>query len=592
VDSSFQSLPSLEQEKINATRRAEILHRVITLISSGLDLEPLLSKILESAMTLIRATRGTIGLVTKRNEEPIIRTVAVYNMPPNELGAEMKRGEGLAGRVLEEGKTIHLGRYGELDRPTIPEFAEHPVIGVPIRWGGEVIGFFGIGADPPFRFSTDDVENLELFSQYAAVAIHTADLFNESQSGLGQIRLLYETSQRISLARDVNEVIIAYLDQVAKFGHYNCNVCLYDFDAQGNRCAVIVHSQWSAENGSRRLDERVPYSRDALDPPLDAGIAVTIADVRNDARVPPSLRDSQVESGRLALAMIPLMVRERRIGLVVLSAPGTHEWEEAGLWAYQATAAQLAAVLDSRLQQDLSYERGRQLAILQERQRLARELHDSVTQLIFGNMLIAQSVAPAWRRDPTEGEQRIERLLELSQTALRELRALLFELRPASESGNAAQPSALTGVERVHRFGLPEALRLLANDYSHLDMRVSMDARDFGASPVPTVQNVAAEESLYRVAQEALSNVIKHARAKTVVLQLSGNQREGIRLLVQDDGIGLSPDQDEEQTARHGLGLHTMRERVEALGGTLRIISEPGRGAAIEARVPADEEIL
>lgn len=590
MDSTVQSQFHSEQENIISTRRAEILHRVITLISSGLELEPLLNKILDNAVTLIRATRGTIGLVVKRNEESFIRTVAVYNMPPNELGAEMKRGAGLAGRVLDEDRTINLGRYGDLHQPTIPEFAEHPVIGVPIRWGGEMIGFFGIGADPPFRFSAEDAETLEIFAQYAAIAIHTADLFEESQSGLDQIRLLYETSQRISLALDVNEVIAAYLDQVSRFGHYICNLCLYDFDEQGNRCAVVIHSQWSAENGSRRLDERVPYSRDALDPPLDAGTTITIADVRNDPRVPPSLRDSQVESGRLALAMIPLMARDRRIGLVVLSAPGTHEWEEASLWAYQATAAQLAAVLDSRLQQDLLYERGRQLAILQERQRLARELHDSVTQLIFGNMLIAQSIAPAWRRDPNEGEQRISRLLELSQTALRELRALLFELRPASESASANQSSALTGVERVRRFGLSEALRMLANDHSHIGIRVSVEATDFETASGTSVQNAAAEESLYRVAQEALSNAVKHARAETVSIQLTGNKRDGIRLLVQDNGIGLSVEKNAEETSQRGLGLHTMRERVEALKGTLRILSEPGRGAAVEALIPADEE--
>src|SRR5574342_510903 len=131
--------------------------------------------------------------------------------------------------------------------------------------------------------------------------------------------------------------------------------------------------------------------------------------------------------------MIPLMVRGQRIGLVVLGYPGVHEWNGAGLRPYQATAVQLATAIDSRLQQGLLFERGQQLAVLQERQRLARELHDSVTQLIFSTTLIAQSIAQAWRRDPSEGQHRVDRLLELSQTALQEMRTLLFELRPGVE---------------------------------------------------------------------------------------------------------------------------------------------------------------
>jgi signal transduction histidine kinase len=579
------------------TPRAEILHRVITLISSGLELEPLLSKMLDSAVTLIRATHGTIGLVIKRNDEPAIRTVAVHNMPPGEMGAEMGLGKGLAGMVLKEGRTIQLGRYGDLDHPTLPELGEHSVIGVPIRWGEEMIGFFGIGIDPPLFFSKEDVESLEVFAQYAAIAIHNADLFNESQRGLDQMRLLYETSHRISLAGDADEVIAAYFDQIARFGRYVCNVCLYDFDAQGDRIAVVVHGRWSAEDGSQRLDERMPYARDDLDPLLDAGETVAITDVRFDPRVPPSLRESQVTSGRLALAMIPLMARNHRIGLVVLSSPGAHEWSEASLWPYQATAAQLAAILDNRLQQELLYERNRQLAILQERQRLARELHDSVTQLIFGIMLIGQSIAPAWRRDPPEGEHRVARLLELSQTALRELRTLLYDLRPLAETASGENPPALTGMERVHRFGLPEALRMLANDYSQLGLRVTVDTREaesnFASARTAGIfsQHAAIEESLYRVTQEALSNAIKHARAETVSIRLAWDGRAGVRLSVRDNGIGLSSRSEEAaEKSRGGLGLHTMRERVEALGGTLQILSTPGKGTAIEAGIPLSKE--
>lgn len=574
--------PSLPQEKhlSDVTRRADILQRVLALISSGLELEPLLSKILDSAVTLIQATHGTIGLVVERQDGAVIRTVAVYNMPEDELGAEMRVGVGLAGTVLRNGHAIRLDRYGDLEQPTLPELAEHSVIGVPIRWREEMIGFFGIGAETPHRFNQQDVETLELFAQYAAVAIHNANLFEANRNALEEMRLLYETSQRIGLGRDVDDVIAAYLEQVAQRTKYVCNVCLYEFDAAGQRSAVVVRGRWNPDTGFEYPHERVPYSRDDLDPVLDAGQTVTIVDIRNDPRVSEVLRRMQEESGRLALAMIPLMVRGQRIGLVVLSHPGVHEWSEAALRPYHATAAQLATAIDSRLQQKLLYERGQELAVLQERERLARELHDSVTQLIFSTTLIAQSIAPAWKRDPQEGQRRVDRLLELSQTALREMRSLLLELRPVD-----AGTTALTGPERVRRYGLVEALRLLADDFTHDGVRVAVRTYEYSPSR-PGKGNAAIDQDVYRIVQEALNNAIKHAQAHEILVLLDGSESGHLCLSISDDGVGFVPGQEEAHAG--SFGMKTMRERAETLGGTLRLISAPGRGTTVEVTIPTE----
>ena len=593
--SPLRPTPLNEEDLADATRRADVLQRVIVSISSGLALEPLLSNILGGAVTLIQATHGTIGLVIESGERSVVRTVATHNMPEEELGAEMAPGVGLAGRVLSEVRIIRLDRYGDLEQPTLPELIEHSVIGVPISWGNRMIGFFGIGCEPPHRFTERDEETLELFAQYAAIAIHNAHLFEASQRALDEMRLLYETSQRIGVAGDVDDVIAAYLEQVAGRDRFVCNVCLYDVDAHGQRTAVVVRGRWTPDDGPRRLEERLAYSRDSLDPLLDEGQTVRISDVRNDSRVSSSLREMQEESGRLALAMIPLMVRNQRIGLVVLSYPGIHEWDEDGLWPYRATAAQLATAIDSRLQQGLLYERGQQLAVLQERQRLARELHDSVTQLIFSTTLISQSVAPAWRRDPLEGEHRITRLLELSQTALREMRSLLFELKPSEGMQSRESPSTLTGPERIRHYGMLGALRLLAEDFSHDGVRVRLEADgsrsgSFGAESAPrSGKDAMFEESLYRIIQESLNNAIKHARARHVAIRIRDDKPGFLCFSVHDDGIGFIPKPAQEAHQGSGLGMRTMRERAEALGGNLRVDSKPGHGTVIEVIVPLQE---
>lgn len=590
MSSALPSLSHHQQSLEDAARQSDILQRVIASINSGLALEPLLSNILDSAVTLIKATHGTIGLVVEHSDGQAIKTVAVHNMPIEEMGAEMMPGVGLAGHVLKTEKTIRLDRYGDLKQPTLPELAKHSVVGVPIRWGEKMIGFFGLGNESPNRFTERDAETLELFAQYAAIAINNANLYEASQNALDEMRLLYETSQRIGLSVDVDAVIDAYLDQVAAGEEYVCNICLYEFDARGQRVAVLVKGRWTPQTGSQRLEERLPYEYDDLDPILDAGKTISISDVRTDPRVSQSLREIQEESGRLGLAMIPLMVRGHRIGLVVLSHVGVHRWSEDSLRPFRATAAQLAIAIDHRMQQNLLYERGQQLAVLQERQRLARELHDSVTQLIFSSTLIAQSISTAWKRDQREGEKRVERLLELSQTALREMRSLLFELRPSEEEQTNEIPVTLTGVERIRHYGLLGALRLLAEDFSHEGIKVRVETDETGLkyfeteASQRTTMDVTLEESLYRIAQESLNNAAKHARARQAVIQIKFSDAQSLYFSVGDNGIGFDSD-----SQGSGFGMQTMRERAEALHGTLRVASAPGHGTVIEVIVPIKE---
>jgi signal transduction histidine kinase len=206
------------------------------------------------------------------------------------------------------------------------------------------------------------------------------------------------------------------------------------------------------------------------------------------------------------------------------------------------------------------YERAQTVGVLEERQRLARDLHDSVTQLIFSLTLIAQSVGPAYRRDPVEGERRIGRMLELSTQSLAEMRALLAELRPAGPVPNGLLPALEKHIQRVAgRDGLQITLEAPGYQARHPDY----------------------EEALYRVVQESLNNIVKHAHARQVSVRLS--QAAGrLELAVTDDGQGYDP----AQTASGGLGLVGMRERVERFGGTLTTESAPGTGTTVRVTLP------
>ena len=725
-------------------RRQESLHLIIESISSELDLRPLLTRIVRHACELLQADRGTIGLVDE--ERQLVRTEAAYRMPPGEIGSEMPPGIGLAGYVLQTRQPLVLNQYGTLERPLQLSLIEDAVIGLPIFWRERMIGFFGIGAEPPRTFTQEDVELLTLLARHAAIAIENARLFaaerqrtahrtalnhigklisgnldptqllqtavtainqylhhaniavllldeedphnliltahsgiytqahppayrasidegivgaaargrhallipdvsqdpryvpipgvndicselaipiivrnqligvlniesrsllteddqteleivadqlgiaiinarlfSQTQQALTETQLLYQTSRRISAAISIDQVIQIYLEQVARQNRYICNVALYQFDEADQRTAVVVRGRWSPQDGIVITPLTFPYEYDQLDDILDTGQTVTISNVHTDPRVSTSLRRLQAQVNRPALTMIPLIVRNKRIGLVILSYPTVYHWPEAELWPYQVTAAQLATAIHTRRQQSLLAQNAQELAVLRERQHLARELHDSVTQLIFSMTLIAQSIAPAWQRDPAQGQQRTQRLVELSQNALAEMRALLFELRAAEPAllGEDSDPTYNSGIARVRRLGLVQALQAHLDDISTEGLTIRFNA------PTYRPQSIEQEIALFRITQEALNNISKHAQAQLVIIELQANV-DTISLNIADDGLGFQPPPD--NTVLPGrFGLRTMRERAEALNGTLQLISTPGHGTIVRVNLP------
>jgi signal transduction histidine kinase len=208
------------------------------------------------------------------------------------------------------------------------------------------------------------------------------------------------------------------------------------------------------------------------------------------------------------------------------------------------------------------YERSRELSIVEERNRLARELHDSVTQKLFGLTLTAEAAATVVDRDPEEAKARLRRLQELTREAMEELRTLIFELRPAAledEGLAAALRKHVAVLQRVHG--------------NEVDLRVVGDAQTSGEG----------DGDVLRIAQEALQNALRHARARHVDVRMEGANGRLV-VAVADDGVGFDPD-DASLRARR-LGLTSMEERARALGGRLTIDSRPGEGTTVRVEVP------
>jgi signal transduction histidine kinase len=202
-------------------------------------------------------------------------------------------------------------------------------------------------------------------------------------------------------------------------------------------------------------------------------------------------------------------------------------------------------------------------ATLEERQRLARELHDSVTQALYGVTLYAEAAASVLAAGDTEtATTYLHEVRDTAQEAQQEMRLLIFELRPAileQEGLSAALQARLSAVEG-RTAGL--TTRIVVDAELRLPARV--------------------EAALYRIAQEALNYVLKHARARTVALSL-GRVGPTVRLEIVDDGSGFDP----AMAGRGGgVGLHGMRERAALVGAHLTLQSAPGQGTVVRVEVP------
>ena len=204
------------------------------------------------------------------------------------------------------------------------------------------------------------------------------------------------------------------------------------------------------------------------------------------------------------------------------------------------------------------YGQAQALAVLEERQRLAHNLHDAINQSLFSAGLIAEVLPRLWDRDQAEARRSLEDLRRLTRGAMAEMRALLAELRP----------STLTDAE------LGDLLRLLGNAFTG---RTNIPARVIvvGQGVLPADVQVA----IYRVCQEALNNVAKHAAASLVKIDLK-HEDTAIELSIRDDGQGFDP----EQTISGHYGLSMMQERAEGVGAQLSITSQPGHGTELIIR--------
>jgi PAS domain S-box-containing protein len=405
------------------------------------------------------------------------------------------------------------------------------------------------GQEITVELSLNPIHNAPVTGRFVLAIIRDVServqLRAEAARRLRELEALYEADETLHRSLQLEDVLQAL-----------ANLATYILEADKTSVLVWDESHERLIPGATRgfRPESVAGMSHALGEGITGTVALTrqpiaVQDVASDPRVIHEITDPE---GICSLLHVPIQVDGEVFGVFGVNYCHEHRFTGAEERLLVALAERAAVAIANARQ----YAQARYTATVDERQRLARELHDAVTQTLFAAGLNAQALPQVWAADPQEGQRCVEELQRLTWGALAEMRTVLVELRPA----------AMTEME------LGDLLRQLAQAAiaraPALDVAVTIEGQ---RKLPPDVQVV-----FYRVAQEALSNVVKHADARRVTVRLV-SRSYGAELEVADDGRGFDPPA---IPAGH-LGVGIMRERTESIGGVLTIDSLPARGTLL-----------
>jgi signal transduction histidine kinase len=540
-------------EKVRQQERLRALVDAGLALASELSLDALLQRIIETAAELTGARYAALGVIG-RNGESLERflTYGVDEETRRAIG-EPPHGRGILGVIIRDARTLRLADLTE-DPRSVGVPPGHPpmrsFLGTPILLRGVAYGNLYLTEKEGGQFTEEDEELVQLLAAQAAVAIENARLYESATRWLRQLESLNEVSTALAAETDLPRLFQLVCDRLQEL-----------VDARGVAVALPL------PDGSLRIAAAAGIDMADFTLGPDSKSARTLRRRRSE-RVDSVLDDPEVDrefARRFALhagVWVPMLLRDRAIGLVLAvdkRGPDPRFTEEDVRLAESfAQRAAVAVDLSERVQRD-SLRRvveGQEL----ERRRLARELHDETGQALTSILLGLRTIEEA-AGDPEEVRRAVAEVRDLVVTTLQGVRRLAVELRPTA----------------LDDFGLVAALERLAQNLDEAsDLRVDVEAR-LADGRLPS----ELETAIYRIVQEALTNVVKHADARHVSVVIQ-EKTDTVSVVIEDDGRGFEP----AHARAEGLGLVGMRERAGLLGGTLTIESARGAGTTIALEVP------
>lgn len=538
------------------------LQAVTAALSEAVTLAQVAEVLTQQSVSAGDATSGVVNLFhAETNELEIIYSVGFHESLVQRYQRATMFAPGASPQAAQtrqpvwfHSKAEYLAQFPALVDVPQKQNAEG-IAALPLMYQGRLLGVLGLYFPEIRAFHDEEQEFLQTIARQCAIALERAQLYDTAQK---QRRIAEQTATWLTrlqfVTASLSQALTSY--EVAKI--------IVDF---GMAVLGAVYGAINLMENETNFDliyaagvevpdeESIRWQQFLIDPGMPAvealrsGQALWLENAEERNSLYPSLIPlSKAFPG--AWAFLPLHIQDRVIGAARFIFPHDLPFSD----EEKEFMLTLAHYCTQAMERTRLYEATKALGAAEERQRLARELHDAVTQTLFSASLMADTIAPLLDQDVDLAKQRAAQLVQLNRSALAEMRTLLLELRP----------------EQVLRTSMSDLLTQLAQAVrGRKTIELSLAIEDI--HPLPPDVHVV----FYRVAQEMLNNVVKHSQAKQGAIFLNSSPA-GVELRVRDNGIGFDP-----QTRKAGLGLTSMKERAELVGATIEFVSQLGQGTEI-----------
>jgi signal transduction histidine kinase len=524
-------------------------------LASELSLDAVLKKIVETAAELTGAQYAALGVIDPTGQSLERFIVTGIDPETQEAIGELPRGRGILGALIDEAKPLRLDNLAD-DPRSVGFPPNHPpmrsFLGVPILLRGVAYGnlYLTEKADGA-PFTDEDEELTTLLSSQAAVAIENARLYEAATRWLKQLESLNEISNALVSEVDLSRLLDLIATRLRELMHARIVLIALPVP-DGSLIIRATDGEGSEELRGVRLESETSKTGRVLERRRSERVDSLIDDIEMD-------QEAGRKMGARTGVFVPMMLRDRAIGVISAHDKEGRDvrFNDEDVRLAEAFAARAAVAVD--LSERVASDALRRVVRAQEleRKRLARELHDETGQALTSILLKLKTFEDLG--DPSSVADAMGELRELVVTTLQDVRRLAVELRPKA----------------LDDFGLVAAIeRLVGTFREQTGIEVDLESR-LGSDRLPR----EIETTLYRITQEALTNVVKHAQAKHVSIVL--NRRDGsVAAVIEDDGRGIT------EAGGDGLGLLGMRERIALVDGRLEVESSPGSGTTLSFEVP------
>ncbi len=540
----------------NSVDRTRALVQAGIALTSELSLDAVLQKLAETAAELTGARYAALAVLDPTGDNLERFVTSGIDAETRKAIGEPPRGRGILGALIHDPEILRL--HDLHDDPRSVGFPpNHPpmqtFLGVPVRLRGVVYGNLYLtekagGAD----FDSEDEASVELLAAQAAVAIENARLYETATRWAAQLESLNEVMNILVTEFDLDTLLQLVADRLRELIDARL-VAISLPQGEGLRM-VAVSGEGTEEYAGLELSARSKSMR--------------VLSRKRSERVDSVLDDPEVEQetarrlGAHSALYVPLLARNQAIGVVAAHDKQGSElrFTDADLRLAEIFAARAAVAVE--LRQRVARDALQRVVTAQEleRRRLARELHDETGQALTSILLGLRGLEEV--KDTDTLRATVAEVRDLVRSTLQDVRRLAVELRPTA----------------LDDFGLVAALERLTENFAE-QTGISIEF----APNLPGDVRLPAEveTALYRIVQESLTNVVKHARANRVSIVLT-RKPDSVSIVVEDDGIGFEPGRENGD----GIGLIGMQERVGLLGGRVALESRPGAGTTFVAEVP------